>query len=248
MKGKRSLGCFGGLLVIVIAIAALALINRFIPSFFSTMAWIVGIVVAVLIIVMFLILFLANKAIRSLKKDKNKTPPPVESTASEVQEEDDDLTPEQRAILNNSSTELHSVMNILSRIHNTDIRVSGTETCTSLDRIIKTLYTKPEKITGCRQFLNYYIPTLGEVFSKYHRLESGGVVTEENTESVKKFLMDFKKAAGRQYQSLFDDDKLDMSVDMEAMTIALKREGLLNETIFDEAAKAVKETEDTLVH
>jgi hypothetical protein len=31
----------------------------------------------------------------------------------------------------------------------------------------------------------------------------------------------------KQYNSLFDDDKLDLTVDMEALTLACKRDGLL---------------------
>lgn len=33
----------------------------------------------------------------------------------------------------------------------------------------------------------------------------------------------------KQYDSLFDDDKLDLTVDMEALTLACKRDGLLDE-------------------
>jgi len=33
----------------------------------------------------------------------------------------------------------------------------------------------------------------------------------------------------KQYSSLFDDDKLDLTVDMEALTLACKRDGLLDE-------------------
>ena len=37
------------------------------------------------------------------------------------------------------------------------------------------------------------------------------------------------KAMEKQYNGLFDDDKLDLSVDMEALTLACKRDGLLED-------------------
>ena len=45
----------------------------------------------------------------------------------------------------------------------------------------------------------------------------------------------------KQYKSLFEDDMLDMSVEMEAMKMAMKRDGLISD---DETE--VKDGEDTI--
>ena len=227
MKNRRSLGCLSGVIVIVVIVVALVLIHKYVPSIFTAFAWIAGIAAVILIAVIVLIVLLANKAVKSLKKSDPQPGP--NSDPAKTQTGTAGLPPEQAAIINKGRSDLLTVRRILSKIHNYEISQAGNDICASLDKLLQTLREKPEKIKGCRQFLNYYIPTLAEVLTKYSRLETSGVVTEENTEKVKNFLIDFRKASGKQYQSLFEDDKLDMTVDIEAMTIAIKRDGLLDE-------------------
>ncbi|MBR2504054.1 MAG: hypothetical protein IKB62_08020, partial [Oscillospiraceae bacterium] len=62
--------------------------------------------------------------------------------------------------------------------------------------------------------------------------EESGVPAENIAESTVKCLEDIKKATEKQYAALFDDDILDMSVEMEALTIACKRDGLLTDGDF----------------
>ncbi len=232
MKGKTSFGCLSGILVVVVAIVALVLVRKFVPSIFSAFAWIAGIATVILIGVIVLIVVLANKAIKSSKQKPQAVPPasgkqqtpPVQTQTNTV-----NLAPEQAAIINKGRADLMNVRRVLVKIHNPEISKAGNDICASLDKLLQALRNKPEKISGCRQFLNYYIPTLAEVLTKYSHLETSGVVTKENTDKVLNFLIDFRKASGKQYQSLFEDDKLDMTVDIEAMTIAIKRDGLLDE-------------------
>lgn len=237
MKNRSSFGCISGILILVIAIASLALVRRFIPSIFTAFAWIAGIAAFILIGVIILIVILANRAAKSLKKEEAKAAP--SSTAQtappppQTQTGTANLTPEQAAVINKGRADLMNVRRILVKIHNPEISKAGNDICASLDKLLQALRNKPEKISGCRQFLNYYIPTLAEVLTKYSHLEISGVVTEENTEKVLNFLIDFRRASGKQYQSLFEDDKLDMTVDIEAMTIAIKRDGLLDEDFAD---------------
>ena len=241
MKSRRSLGCAGGLIVVIVAIVALVLINKFVPSVFTAFAWVAGIAVVILIAVIVLIVLLANKAARALKKDDPKPKP----EAPQTQTGTSNLPPEQAAIINKGRADLLVVRQILARIHNPEISKAGNDICASLDKLLMTLREKPEKIKGCRQFLNYYIPTLAEVLTKYSRLEASGVVTPENTEKVLNFLIDFRKASGKQYQSLFEDDKLDMTVDIEAMSIAIRRDGLLDDDFT--AASSPDFAEPTLI-
>lgn len=225
MKGKSSAGCVTGFIVLLVLIVALALVRRLVPSIFGAFAWTAGIAALILVTVLVVIVIVANRAAKSLKKNTPKPAPETPDTQTGTA----DLPPEQAEILNKGRADLLTVRKVLSRIHNYEISKAGYDICASLDQLLQALRSKPEKITGCRQFLNYYIPTLAEVLTKYSRLEMNGVVTPENTEKVLNFLIDFRVASGKQYQSLFDDDKLDMSVDIEAMTIAIKRDGLLDE-------------------
>lgn len=62
-------------------------------------------------------------------------------------------------------------------------------------------------------------------------------------EKIISYLANVQKALDKQYSNLFDDDKLDMTVDMEAMTIAIKRDGLLDEDDFKKMEAAKEEAE-----
>ena len=54
-------------------------------------------------------------------------------------------------------------------------------------------------------------------------------LTEEINRKVTDYLVDIREALQKLNTKLFDNDKLDMSVEMEAMTIAFKRDGLLDD-------------------
>ena len=98
-----------------------------------------------------------------------------------------------------------------------------------IDKILQTLREKPDKIPNTRQFFNYYLPTLKEVLNKYKRIEDSGVEHTDMTRKVSNYLTDCKNAMDKQYEGLFANDILDMTVDMEAMKQAVKRDGLASE-------------------
>ena len=149
MKGNRSLGCFGGLAVVVVGIAAVALIRRFVPSIFSAFAWVAGIAVAILIVVLILIIVLANKATKALKKE---TPKPEPDPSPQTQTNTTNLPPEQAAVINKGRSDLLTVRKILAKIHNPEICKSGYDVCSSLEKLLQALREKPEKIKNSRQF------------------------------------------------------------------------------------------------
>lgn len=78
-----------------------------------------------------------------------------------------------------------------------------------------------------RQFFNYYLPTLGNILLKYLRLEEAGMATEQTTVKVMSCLAEIKVAMERQYAAIFENDLLDLTVEMESLTQAVKRDGLL---------------------
>lgn len=224
---QRRSGCFGGFGVIIVAIAIMLFIRFVIPALFWTFLIIMGLLVIGVIV---LIVILANKAGNLKSKNKEgsgeKEPTPAAQTKKTAQ-----LTPEQSAIITKGRSDLYSARLVIMRILNPEIKQTGSEINSSLDRLIQTLREKPNKIKGCRQFLNYYIPTLTDVLTTYQRLEESHAATIANTEKLKSFLLDFKRACEKQYQSLFADDQLDMTVDIEAMTIAIKRDGLMDDDL-----------------
>ena len=119
--------------------------------------------------------------------------------------------------------------NLAIRIKDSEVRTAAAYALDASERIIKVLRNQPDEIRRCKQFLNYYVPTLNVIIKKYRTVESSGLDMSETKEKVIKYFKDILKALQKQYESLFDNDKLDLSVEMEAMQLAFKRDGMISE-------------------
>lgn len=148
------------------------------------------------------------------------TPPPAAAVK---------LSPEQEEILKKGRSNLSQLRIMAMRVRSTPIRTKATAICGSVEKILNVLREKPESIPAVRQFLNYYLPTLGEIITKYERVERSGVDIQDMTAKVSEYLDKIAAAMDKQYENLFQSDFLDMTVEMEAMTMACKRDGLLTE-------------------
>ncbi len=155
---------------------------------------------------------------RSNNKDKE------EKAEQEGMEE---LDSESATVLNNAGASLIALRGRVARISNSEIRAAGNEVCEEASRILTALRKNAKQIPTARQFWNYYLPSLGTIVTKYEKIEKSGVPDDKMTEKVLSYLKEIKVALGKLYKSLFDDDKLDLSVEMEAMKMAMQRDGLM---------------------
>jgi len=141
-----------------------------------------------------------------------------------------ELSAENARILKLSGQLLLDERLLAGRIKNEEVRNALLPALDKADEIIKVLKKDPDNIQNTKQFLNYYIPTLDAILKKYLKLENSNVDITQETEKILTYLADINKAMDRQYKNLFNDDKLDLSVEMEAMTMAFKRDGLITES------------------
>ena len=202
----------GGIIAIVLCIGALIVAKMFFPSLFVLMLWIIGIIIALIIILIGAVIYFA------FKKPKEGTEEAEKSKASMV--------------LSDGRTKIMGVRRNCTNIKNTRIKNAGIKVCAIADKILGVLRQKPDLIPKNRQFFTYYIPTLGSIIEKFERLEKNGISSKDTEEKVLEHLNDIESAFNKQYKSLFAGDMLDLSVEIEAMTIACKRDGLLTEEDF----------------
>ena len=224
MKNKNS--GTGGVLALVAVVVILIILGRFTPAAAKTVLIVAAIVIAALVVLIIVGLFLAAR------DDKKKA---AQGGTGK------DLTEDQREMLGQGRNRLMELRRKIMRITTISVRTKANEICGIIDRIFQTLKDNPEKIPSVRQTLNYYLPTLGKVLEKYDRLEDSGTVSEETTAKVLDYLSDAKAALNRQYENLFESDKLDMTVEMEAMMLAAKRDGLIDEVTVTPEQEGVKE-------
>lgn len=205
MDNKYSgiLGFFG----LIAAVVLYFVLRKVFPSLATAMLVIGAVIVALIIILVVVVLFFA------LRKPKKKDGPAA----------DNDVT----AVLTKGRTNLTELRRMGIRIKNLKVRKLNEEICVIIDKILRALKDQPEDIPRVRQFLNYYLPTMGEILLKYVRVEESGVPAETVTQNTIAWLGDIKSAMEKQYANLFDDDILDLTVEMETLTLACKRDGLL---------------------
>ena len=109
-------------------------------------------------------------------------------------------------------------MNVKSQ----EIRKENEKICELANKILSELKNHKKSISSIRSFFCYYLPTLGKILKNYKKLEDGGVVEEAITQNTINCLKDIKFAMEKQYV-------LDMTIEMEALMMACKRDGLISE-------------------
>ena len=137
------------------------------------------------------------------------------------------LSPEAMQILNKGRSHLMELRRLLGRIQNLNVHKRGQDICVEIERILQALQQQPEDIPMVRQFFNYYLPTLGNILLKYLRLEEAGMATDQTTVKVMACLGEIKTAMEKQHAAIYENDLLDLTVEMESLTQACKRDGLL---------------------
>ena len=195
-----------GLLGLVGCVAAALFLKRFYPFLSNILMFVVIVVILLILLLVVLVLYFAFQ-----KPDNGN------------------IGSEEAAILAKGRANIMELRRITMRIRNSEVRSLSNQICTYAEKILKVLKEKPESIPSLRQFFNYYLPTLGSILTKYLRVEKSDVPSANMEQNVVAYLGDIKNAMEKQYISLFENDMLDLSVEMEAMTIACKRDGLLSD-------------------
>ena len=206
--GERTSGSMG-FLGLAGAVVLYLFLRRHLPSLASALLGIAGIGAALIAALVAAVVYFA------FRKPENGREQPETAEAS--------------AVLARGRSGILELRRMGMRVKNEQIRRQSEEICARAEKILRVLKEQPEDLPRVRQFFNYYLPTLGGILLKYLRLEEGGVPDAGLTERTVACLGDIRTAMEKQYTSLFDNDLLDLSVEMEALTLALRRDGLLEE-------------------
>lgn len=193
-----------GLISLVVFALIIFVSVKLLPALAKVLLIVLGIVVVLIVVLIVLII------VFSVKKPKEKG-------------NKSDIT----SVLDNGRAVLLELRKLTMRVKSYQVRSKSNEICTVTGKILNTVKNQPENISDVRQFLNYYLPTIEKILRKYIMLEESGVPADEVINNTASCLSEIKVALDRQYENLFEDDKLDLSVEMETLKIACKRDGLL---------------------
>lgn len=200
-----------GILGILVCIILFFLCRRWFPGL-SKGLLIVGVGICLLVLLLLiLVLYFAF-----FKQGEKQKPSPSEEHAK---------------MMSQGRSKLMQIRQKAMRIRNSVVRQEAEEISRIAEKILNTLRTQTEDIGKTRGFFQYYLPTLDSALEKFGRLENSGALTEEVEQRTVSSLGDMKAALEKQYTILFEDDVLDLTVEMEVLTQKCKRDGLLEEDI-----------------
>lgn len=97
-------------------------------------------------------------------------------------------------------------------------------------QIFKTVIEQPGKAPQIRRFMDYYLPTTLKMLTSYRKLNERGVggedakLTKERIESAMQVVLG---AFGKQLETLYQNDMLDITTDIDVLETMLKQDSLL---------------------
>jgi hypothetical protein len=97
-------------------------------------------------------------------------------------------------------------------------------------RIFQAVVEQPEKAPQIRRFMDYYLPTTLKMLTGYRRLTERGVTgrdsesTKERIENAMRVVLD---AFNKQLETLYQNDMLDITTDIDVLEAMLKQDSLL---------------------
>ncbi len=239
MNRRQSSGC-GPWLLIPFGFLALLVLRQMLPMIFKILLTGLGILALVVGLLVFLVIYFSKKS-----NQKGSAPTAgaqkdpytahkgggtdTQQTVSEDKppEEKSHCTLEQTRILNKAGGKLMELRGIASRIKDPNVRKRSEDVCDEMDQILTALRRRPADIARMQQFLNYYLPGFGKVILGYLRKEEEDAVRDDFTLKTMAWLRELQSAMERQCDALYEKDMVDLTAEMEAMTLALKRDGLL---------------------
>lgn len=126
---------------------------------------------------------------------------------------------------------------LLHKLHTANDAIEDVAISAKLDRmeevgmaILNRVAEQPGVASQVRRFMNYYLPTAEKLLSAYTRLQGAGVSGEQisgTMQSVENSLSMIVTAFEKQLDSLYKDENLDITTDIEVLETMMKADNLI---------------------
>lgn len=113
-------------------------------------------------------------------------------------------------------------------------------------QIFRTVAEKPRKAPQIRRFMEYYLPTTLKMLKSYRVMDQREVTGQNAQEArsrIAKAMGVVLAACQRQLETLYHDDMLDVSTDIDVLEQMLKRDGLIDSDLHTIEKATIEVTE-----
>lgn len=141
--------------------------------------------------------------------------------------------PEVEAVIADGKLAMKELGRLYASIKNETVRAKINEIMSISDKIVADAIDDPADVPQIRKFLDFYLPTTLKLLNAYDRMDAQAIDGENITGSKKSIeaMLDTTIAAyGKQLDSLFANQALDIDSDIRAITGMMAREGLTGES------------------
>lgn len=131
-------------------------------------------------------------------------------------------------ILETAKGQNKSILNMIPNIEDEEIRRDLNEIHETVDKIIFTISTKPNKKKKVNNFFDYYLPVTVKILNRYDEIENQRLVSEDGKqfmEKAKQMIHEIKEAFKKQLASLYQSDLVDADAEMKVLDSMLKSDG-----------------------
>ena len=106
------------------------------------------------------------------------------------------------------------------------------------NRIFRTVADQPQKAPQIRRFMEYYLPTTLKMLTGYRKMDERNV-QGQNADATRRQIQDAMdvvlRAFDKQLDTMYQDDMLDISTDIDVLETMLRQDGLIDSGIHDSA-------------
>lgn len=199
----------GGIFTLLGLAAVFFLLQKFLPAFAKLFLILAGLAAVGLAALVAAVIYLA------FRKPKKS---PQQQAADDA-----------HAVIRKGRAQLMDIRRLVMKLRHQEIRKVSESICSTIEKILRALKERPDDIPRVGRFFRYYLPTLQNILTTYLRLEERGVPASDIAQRTLSGLKDMETAMEKQYLNLFEDDKLDLCVEMDVLTRICRQDGLLGD-------------------
>ena len=135
----------------------------------------------------------------------------------------------QQQFIEDGTKTLNSIIEINEKIDNPELNENVRELVDTSDKILDYVYEHETAASGLRKLVNYYLPTIEKLLTRYDEVEEQTVdKVVESKKKVEDLIRTTTTAFRNQLNSLYDTDTLDINSEVKVLEKIFVQEGLID--------------------
>ncbi len=127
-----------------------------------------------------------------------------------------------------ASDQNNEILRTIPKIEDKEVRDDLSEIYDTVERIIHTISTKPNKIKRVDNFFDYYLPVTLKILKKYDEIENQRLTSTDGRmfmSRAKSMIKEINQSFKKQLANLYQSDLVDADAELKVLDSMLKADG-----------------------